>query len=72
MTKISWDRLGRKPEVKRYRDVNEVEEEEELGRISERDRKEFNREKEIVDIRYKRCTNMKTLRRHSFVTGPGQ
>ena len=70
LTKVRWDRMGKEPDqIKRQRDVEEIEEEDKIDSIANLDRRVVNIEKKEVNIRLKRCTSTKGNRRVIFLSG---
>ena len=72
LTKVRWGRMGKEPnEIVRYKDVQELEEEEKIDGIAFCETREFREEDRKVSLARKQCTNMKTNRR-VFMPSPHQ
>ena len=67
LTKIRWGRMGKeKSEVVRFREMEDIIDEEKIKIVSNLDRREVDFENKTVIPGDKRCTNMKGNRRIIF------
>ena len=70
LTKIRWGRMGKEEsEVVRFREMEDIIDEEKIEIISNLDRREVDFENKTVTPGHKRCTNMKGNRRIIFPGG---
>ena len=70
LTKIRWDRMGKEPEeILRWRNEEDIKEEEEIDIIANSDRRIVDTNKRQINIGLKRCTEMKGNRRVIFPAG---
>ena len=70
LTKIRWGRMGKgESEIVRFREMSDIEEEENIYMISNLERIEVNLESKVITPDYKRCTSMKGNQRIIFPGG---